>query len=268
MLASLPRVVSDFFKVLVADKMPSESGSCLHQAQSLFPRKNRLSVAHSTVDFNLVKAIQKQGCPAGTTINDVVLTAFCGAIYRYMEHNKDPSLSLPGGPLMRSMCAFSMPDLKNRAEGSDSLYNEFVMPSIKMCIQKDRMVRLKAMTDTMNEVKTSFQGPLTMILSSALGQLGLEEFAGKTNAQIFQNHSFVYSNVPGFTQQVYAFGEKMNGLQAYYGNVINQTIFMSCMGQLSFSLMTDKATVKDPQFLVDAFVSEVKEWHSEVAGGQ
>ena len=56
----------------------------------------------------------------------------------------------------------------------------------------------------------------------------------------------------------------MTGLQAYYTNVVSQTLFLSCMGQLSFSLLTDKATVKEPQYLVDAFKEEVEDWHKTV----
>jgi hypothetical protein len=143
----------------------------------------------------------------------------------------------------------------------DSLYNNFVMPSIDLPLQKDRKTRLAATHSTMATVKTSFEGFITLILSSVLGQLGLEGFAGQTNLQIFKNHTFVYSNVPGFESQVYAFGQKMTGIQTYYNNMISQAIFISCMGDMTFSLMTDKETVKHPQILVDSFVDEITDWH-------
>ena len=114
----------------------------------------------------------------------------------------------------------------------------------------------------MAEVKVSFVGYFTLVMTSVLAQLGLEEFAGATNREIFKNHIFVYSNVPGFESQVYAFGQKMTGIQTYYNNMISQCIFLSCMGELTMSLMTDKAMVKEPQFLADAFVSEINEWHA------
>jgi NRPS condensation-like uncharacterized protein len=83
---------------------------------SVFPRENHRTIAHSTVDFKMVKDI-KNTCPKGTTVNDVVLTAFTGAIRRYMASEKDPALDLPDDPLMRSFCAASMPDLKSRVDG-------------------------------------------------------------------------------------------------------------------------------------------------------
>lgn len=63
---------------------------------------------------------------------------------------------------------------------------------------------------------------------------------------------------------MYAFGQKMTGLQTYYNNMISQCIFISCMGELTMSLMTDPTVVKEPQFLADAFVAEVKEWHKSL----
>jgi len=261
--ASLGKAVMDFGAVLVADQKCAETGTCLHAARDVFPVENKRSIAHSEVSLQVIKDI-KNKMPPGSTVNDVVLTAFEGAIRRYLERENDPALLLPNGPLMRSFCAFSMPDIKARVKGPDSLYNEFVMPSIDLSLEKDRDARFAATRATMAEVKTSFQGYFTLILSSILGQLGLEGFAGETNLKIFRNHSFVYSNVPGYESQVYGFGQKMTGLQAYYNNMISQTIFISCMGRLTFNLMTDKKTVKDPQFLVDSFVAEVDDWHKSV----
>lgn len=214
-LSSLGRAVMDFGKVLNADKQPPETSTALHEAMSIFPKANVRATVHSEVgqaqasrspsssctpvakvDFGLVKQIKSQ-CPTGTTVNDVILTAFTGAIRRYLEKQGDPSLTQPEGPLMRSFCAFSMPDLQGRISGSSSLYNEFVMPSIILDLNPDRQARLQAMHDVMAEVKVSFVGFFTLMMSSVLGQLGLEGFAGKTNCEIFKNHSFVYSNVPG-----------------------------------------------------------------------
>jgi len=253
----------DFGAVLAADKQPAETQTALHDSMSIFPVDNVRATVHSEVDFDKLKQIKQHGCPAGTTINDVILTAFTGAIRRYLEKQNDPCVAEGAAePLMRSFCAFSMPDLPGRIAGPSSLYNEFVMPSIALNLTPDREARLQATHDAMAEVKVSFVGYFTLVMTSVLAQLGLEEFAGATNREIFKNHSFVYSNVPGFESQVYAFGQKMTGIQTYYNNMISQCIFLSCMGELTMSLMTDKAMVKEPQFLADAFVSEINEWHA------
>jgi len=260
-LALIPRAFKDFFAVLTADQAKTETGTCVHAPHTVFPRENRRSIAVSTMPFQPVKDIKES---LGVTVGDVILTGFCGAIRRYLEHFKDPSLASPEGPLMRSFCAVSMPDMKDRLSGPDSIYNKFVMPSLTLSMKKDRKDRLEDTVATMNKVKTSLEGPLTLMLTSVMGQLGLEEFAGKTSEKVFANHSFVYSSVPAFEKPVLAFGQKCSGLQGFYANIVTQTIFMTYNGNLTFSLMTDKSIVKDPQLLVDLFVTEMNDWHASV----
>lgn len=262
-LQSLGQALGDFKTALTADQLPDETGTCLHPTKTVFRKSEHRSIASCEIDFSRVKEI-KATCPSGSTINDVILCAFCGAIYRYLEKEQDPSLKAPSGPLLRAFCAFSLPDLKGRDEGPDSLYNYFVMPTMDLCVQKDREVRLATMSSVMSKMKKSFVGSITLAITALLTQLGLEKFVGETQQKVFSNHSFVYSNVPAFETQVFAFGQALTSVYAYYPNLINQVIFLSCNGKLTLSFITETSVVKDPQFFVDSFVAEIDEWYESL----
>jgi len=100
-------------------------------------------------------------------------------------------------------------------------------------------------------------------LLTVASRLGLDAIVGQTQSTVFSKHSFVYSNLPGFTQPAYVWGvpHHVEAFAVYYPNVVSQLLFLSYNGQLSCSLSTDAATVKQPKLLVDAFATEVEEWN-------
>eukprot|EP00929_Paragymnodinium_shiwhaense_P008859 TRINITY_DN112830_c0_g1_i1.p1 TRINITY_DN112830_c0_g1~~TRINITY_DN112830_c0_g1_i1.p1 ORF type:complete len:499 (+),score=80.12 TRINITY_DN112830_c0_g1_i1:102-1598(+) len=253
------RVVKDFFKVLALEKLPAEDSSCFHEPKTLFPATCKYAAVTSEVQLSDLKDI-KSRMPAGTTLNDVVLTAFCGALRKYSanvaKHDIKPD------QLMRAFCAVALPDMPGRP--AEDMYNNFVMPSFEMPIgASQRDARLSTAHKTMEELKTSLTGPITQQLSGVLGRLGLDALAGDTQLKVFPLHSFVYSNVPSFEQPAYLFGgkHKIENLEVYYPNLISQTIFFSYCDKMMFSLTTDPTVVAKPRALVDAFVEEVAEWH-------
>jgi len=265
LLGQVGRVLSGLQAVARLPGLPPETKTCLHEPKRIFAGENRRSLAHSEVPFADVKRI-KSACPAGTTVNDVVLTAFCGALRRYMQSAKDPAADDPG-LLLRAFCAVALPDLRNR-EADDDTYNRFVMPSFSLAVsQKDRAERLAACSSTMRAMKTSLEGPITMALNKVLVRIGAEGFIGKTMLDTFGNHSFVYSNVPGFVKPVYVLGtnSKVKGINVYYPNLISQVICLSYVDTLSFSLITDPTICKDPALLAQLFEKEVTDWANETA---
>ena len=85
------------------------------------------------------------------------------------------------------------------------------MPSMPLHVTspKDlsRAERLAAVRATMSEMKTSYAGMITKALTKVLVSFGLDSLIGDTNIKVFKKHSFVYSNVPGFEEEVKLFGE-------------------------------------------------------------
>jgi len=265
-LGQVCRVFAGLQAVARLPDLPAETRTCLHEPKMIFGGENRRSIARSAVPFAVIKKI-KDACQKGTTVNDVVLTAFCSALRRYMQSAKDPAVDDPG-LLLRAFCAVALPDLQHR-EAGDELHNSFVMPSFRLAVaQKDRMERLAAISATMRAMKSSLEGPVTMAINSLLVRLGAEGFISKTMLDTFGNHSFVYSNVPGFEAPVFVVGTniKVKGINVYYSNLISQVICLSYVDTLSFSLITDSKICKDPAMLSQLFAEEVIAWADETAG--
>lgn len=262
---SIPELLKQFFQdlplALTADQQKPEDASCYHVPKTIFDNEKRV-LACSVVSLSDIKAI-RTASPAGTTLNDVILAAFCGALDRYAAAEKTP---LNAGSLMRSFCAVSMPDIKGRPK--EDMYNNFLMASFELPVgHSTSAARLAAAKATMDKVKTSMVGIITDKLSHLLGRLGLDNLASDTQLKVFPLHSFVYSNVPGFEQPVYLFTNKskITSFEVYYPNIIHQSLFLSYCDQLTFSLTTCPKIVKNPQALVQAFVDEVAQWKSELS---
>ena len=261
---SLLNLARDFLAAATMDKLPSEPASCLHPTpDAVFPPAARRVLASSIVSFGDVKTIRK-ACPAGTSINDVVLTAFCAALTRYVQR------VTPDAPvsdlLVRALCAVALP---GGGRGMESrLFNNIILPSMPLCVGTrygSRLERLEAVRGVMARVKTSAVGSIAVWLNSVLMALGLEELAGATNVRIFGKHSFVYSNVPAFARTVRIFGDyDVAQFRAWYPNMISQTVFVSYRDTLSFSLVTEPvAGLAQPQLLTDLFAEEVRQWAEE-----
>jgi len=255
------QILMDFPKAAFCNLVKPEPTNPFHTSNTLFDKNTQFQTVTSSIQFKDVKEI-RQSCPPGTTINDIILTAFCGALDRYAKkHGEDLA-----GKLMRAFCAVSMPDAPGRAK--EDMYNDFVMPSFDLPVGiPSSAKRLEKARETMGKLKVSLVGPITTCLSHVLGRLGLDAVAGDTQLDTFPKHSFVYSNVPGFEQPVYLFSNasKITGFQVYYPNVISQVIFLSYCDKMTMSLCTSPDVVKEADFLVKAFVDEIEAWKTELA---
>jgi hypothetical protein len=242
------------------DRMRAEDRTCLHEPDSLFRNGPRLNVTTS-VAFSKIKRI-KEKAAKGTTINDVVLAAFSGAVRRYSV--AVAGRPLPPDTLMRAFCAVSMPDDPRRSP--DDLYNDFIMPSMRLPVGADTpQQRLLQAHEVMSDLKQSKVGWIVSKLSAVLARLGLDALCGDTQQKVFGKHSFVYSNVPGYQKPAHLFGppHKIERFATYYPNMISQLLFMSYCDQLTMSLSTDVDVVKKPQVLLECFEHEVNEWAAQ-----
>jgi len=112
----------------------------------------------------------------------------------------------------------------------------------------------------MDGLKKSSVGPIAAMLAEGLMAVGLDGMVVDTNMQIFANHSFVFSNVPGYDQTIVVANKKVSGMAAFYTNMISQLIFLTYCGNLSISLCTDPVEVQKPQLLVDSFINYMNDW--------
>lgn len=268
-------ILADLVEAATMEHLPLEDPNPFKPPGAVFPgNSSRLNV-ESVMSFATIQAV-RNACPAGTTINDVVLSCFCAALSRYADEVGEPLIP---GALLRSLCAVSMPD--RRSKDPASLYNNFVLPSMHLPIlpatgaAAERTERLAAVRRVMQHSKNSLAGWWLAKLVTLATRLGLESIIGKTQNAMFARHAFVYSNVPGFTQPVYLFAApdeparygKIEQFGVFYENLNSQIIFMSYNGTFSMSLSTDPAVLSQPQLLCDLFVKEVLEWCAQACDG-
>ena len=264
-LAMPPRHLADMCKDLVEaatlDQLCNEDPTCFHTPGSLFPRANKRSTVSSWVSMDDIKAIRSSS-PAETTINDIVLSAFVAAIKRYANAVNHP---LTERTLLRALCVASLPDDPKR---KGALYNDFIMPSIRLPVGPDgREDRLRAVHSIMDAAKRSYAGFFMGRLLTVAARLGLDAVVGQTQNTVFGKHAFVFSNMPGFTEPVHLLlgaGARVERFAVYNPNLISQCFFLSYNGELCFSLSTDAATVVQPSLLVESFAEEVSEWAARV----
>ena len=244
----------DLVEAATLDKIRNEDPTCLHKPGALFPRATPRANVSASVPLAHVKAI-RAAAPPGTTLNDVILACFVGGLRRYAEAVGEP---IEGEPLVRAMCAVSLPRQASRPH--PQMYNDFLLPSIRLPVgEKTPNARLEAVRRLMAETKASRSGYIMSRLLTLLSSLGLDAFIGQTQLTVFGKHSFIYSNLPGFTQPVHLFDAraKVERFAVYFPNLVSQLLFLSYDGQLTCSLSTDAATITQPQTLVDCFVVEV-----------
>mmetsp|Transcript_4670 Transcript_4670/g.7000 ORF Transcript_4670/g.7000 Transcript_4670/m.7000 type:complete len:516 (-) Transcript_4670:25-1572(-) len=259
-LLTLPfKFLADFVTAATLDQMKPEPTTPVHKSDTLLPIEQPRSTYTSWVPFQYVKDIR--AAHPGATVNDVILTAFCGAIRTYCTKRGQP---ISSDSVMRAMCAFSMPD---RGKGKLELYNDFLMPSMSLPANVEgREERIAAVKKVMAGLKTSLVGFIQERLVLILGALGLDAMIKQSQVALFKKHSFVYSNVPGFEKDVYLFAERCNvhKISVYYPNVLSQAIFLTFRGSLGFSLVTDRGELPEFEMLVDSFVEEIKSWRNDV----
>ena len=274
----------DLVEAATLDKIRNEDPTCLHKPGALFPRATPRANVSASVPLAHVKAI-RAAAPPGTTLNDVILACFVGGLRRYAEAVGEP---IESEPLVRALCAVSVPRRVHRSKRAPPLparllscsptelvrarggrqasrphpqmYNDFLLPSIRLPVgEKTPNARLEAVRRLMAETKASRSGYIMSRLLTLLSSLGLDAFIGQTQLTVFGKHSFIYSNLPGFTQPVHLFDAraKVERFAVYYPNLVSQLLFLSYDGQLTCSLSTDAATITQPQTLVDCFVVEV-----------
>ena len=267
----------DLIEAATLDSLKDESPSCLHAPGTLFPRSHSRSTVSSWVSMADIKAV-RAAAPAGCTINDVVLTALCGAVTRYAAAVGKP---LGAGTVMRALCVASMPTDPSRPD--DDLYNDFIMPSLDLSravaseaispdskelspVSLSRSQRLARVHASMERLKGSRAGFFMGKLLTVAARLGLDAMVGATQNTVFSKHTLVYSNMPGFEQRVHLFGPShpVERFAVYNPNLISQCFFLSYNGELCFSLSTDAATVERPTLLVESFAAEVHAWAADV----
>ena len=195
-----------------------------------------------------VKALGKA---LGCSVNDILLSAVAGAFRAYF---------LQKGETVRDVEVRAMIPVNLRtARDEGTLGNRFGLGTLSLPLHEaNPFARLFMVRSRMNDLKGSYQPPLTLGILAAVGiapkviqQQFLDILAAKA--------STVMTNVPGPKQPLYLAGSRMEQCMFWVpqsGDIGIGVSILSYNDNVQFSLITDRHFVPDPETITPLFAAE------------
>ncbi|MCX7156662.1 MAG: wax ester/triacylglycerol synthase family O-acyltransferase [Rhodocyclales bacterium] len=195
-----------------------------------------------------VKALGKA---LGCSVNDILLAAVAGALRAYFQQ-KGESVE---GVEVRAVIPVNLRSAKD--EGT--LGNRFGLGTLSLPVyEANPFARLFLVRERMNELKGSYQPPLTLGLLAAVGvapkivqQQFLDILASKASA--------VMTNVPGPKQPLYLAGARLDQVMVWVpqsGDIGIGVSILSYNDKVQFGMVTDRHYVPDPEAITPLFEAE------------
>ncbi len=224
--------------------MPSDSPTSLKGKTGTVKR-----VAWSDpIPLGEVKALGKA---LGCSVNDILLSAVAGALRAYF---------LQKGETVRDVEVRAMIPVNLRtARDEGTLGNRFGLGTLSLPLHEGNpFARLFLVRSRMNELKLSYQPPLTLGILAAVGlapkiiqQQFLDILAAKA--------STVMTNVPGPKQPLFLAGSRLDQCMFWVpqsGDIGIGVSILSYNDKVQFSLITDRHFVPDPETIAPLFAAE------------
>lgn len=221
----------------------------------------RKTIIFPTLKLSFVKEIKNK---AKVSLNDVLFTATAGAIRRYCAMKGDllfTSSSRSSIVQCRALMPVAFPRKREDTESSTrSLRNYWAFASALLPIRggtsKERLAECVEIT---TKVKSSPAAYIQLFIQNSIAPL-LPDFVRHHIAQdLFTRHTIVFSNVPGPSEPLYLYGEKLLGLQVLFPNLIAQVVIVSYNGSVFYNMNVDDELVDACDELPRLFLEEMAE---------
>lgn len=224
--------------------MPSDSPTRLKGRTSAVKR-----VAWSDlIPLSEVKALGKA---LGCSVNDILLSAVAGALRAYFKQKGETVRGIE----VRAMIPVNLRSAKD--EGT--LGNRFGLGTLLLPLHEGNpFARLFLVRERMNELKGSYQPPLTLALLGAVGiapKMVQQQFLDILAAKA----STVMTNVPGPRQPLYLAGSRLDQVMFWVpqsGDIGIGVSILSYNDNVQFGLITDHHFVPDPETITPLFAAE------------
>jgi WS/DGAT/MGAT family acyltransferase len=200
------------------------------------------------IPLNEVKAL---GRALGCSVNDVLLSAVAGAFRAYF---------LQKGEAVRGVEVRAMIPVNLRsARDEGTLGNRFGLGTLSLPLHEGNpFARLFMVRKRMNELKSSYQAPLTLGILAAVGiapKIVQQQFLDILAAKA----STVMTNVPGPKEPLYLAGSRLDQVMFWVpqsGNIGIGVSILSYNDNVQFGLITDHHFVPDPENITPLFAAE------------
>jgi diacylglycerol O-acyltransferase len=195
-----------------------------------------------------VKAIAKG---ADVKINDVLLTAVCGALRRYLEGQGEPVDAVN----LRAIVPVNL----RPPQQPVSLGNRFglVFLSLPLGIEDPEM-RLAEVKRRMDQVKFSSEAPVVLGLMQ-LVSAAPKEVQDQVVGLLSTRASAVMTNVPGPRERLHMAGSTLRHIMFWVprsGEISLGVSILSYAGEVLLGIATDRRLVPNPSAIVDGFHEE------------
>lgn len=204
----------------------------------LITTKKRRTIIFPAVRLEFIKSIKNM---ANVTVTDVLLSAITGAIRRYCESRQDTAMKLK---TLQIRCL--MPVLLPRSsdqlalDPSNALNNNWVMVSVPIPLASTSVKdRLHQCNVTTSEILKSPTASVQMRIQQILPNLLPKFLQQKITFDIFRRHTMSFSNVAGPTKVSFLGGNRVEGIQVLFPNLLPAGIVVSYAGGLYLNINMD-----------------------------
>jgi hypothetical protein len=200
---------------------------------------------------------------AGVSVNDILMGATSGAIRRYCESQNDPLFTpeTRSGARFRALVPVALPKAfpPGHDEG-DMLTNHWCFCSSKLAVgEATPLDRVRYTSHQMDKLKSSMKPVVGVWMVNDMAARMPTKLRQQTAKELFANHGLVFSNIPGPQEALYVGGEKLEGAQIVYYNVIPQVILLSLFGQIWMNITVDPDLISERELFVKCYFKELEE---------
>lgn len=190
----------------------------------------------------------------GCTVNDMLLAAVAGSLRAYLEEKGDITRGLE----VRVLVPVNLRDDQQK----EQLGNHFGIIALELPIGiVNPLARLYEINRRMEQLKASYEAPVTLGLIMALGYAP-QMVQDRLFNMLLSRASAVMTNVPGPQHPLYLAGSPLSQVMFWVpqaGDISMGISVLSFNGQVQFGLMTDAAVIPDPDAVIARFGEEFEQ---------
>jgi WS/DGAT/MGAT family acyltransferase len=195
--------------------------------------------------------VKAMGKALGCSVNDILLSAVAGALRAYFQQKGESVHNVE----VRAMIPVNL----RSARDEGTLGNRFGLGTLLLPLHEaNPFACLFLVRERMNELKGSYQPPLTLGILAAVGvapKIVQQQFLDILAAKA----STVMTNVPGPKQPLYLAGSRLEQCMFWVpqsGDIGVGVSILSYNDNVQFSLITDHHFVPDPETITPLFAAE------------